>query len=396
MWLPPYKVLLINLAAFHVHNSIKQYRMFVFSYYLNFKLTFPKQGWIWSCLFKMNDNTTLNLLDQRLQTLVQHPLSPHTVRSAWEKKQPAQVCGDALLARCLLAIADLPATLSTFLCLLCWSLLEAHIYIKGHAKPPVTSHIWVMAESSVGTLPSCSLSGLVAPGNLSTNANRRWSQRKGSLVSSLPTSGEFRGRCSWKDTKGIKRWGNGSFNLQWLFEKVYKLNACDWCESESKWTTWPLTSLSHLIGHPRVVCKLISIGDSDDNSWLKVKRVTTLRKKHSVKRRLWPVSLIIFTVLSALGRAKYRYLTVSWEGNTKLIPSYRLYVLLVYLLTGCMRTGSIYGSRIFFMSWSNIKILKIEWEYRLFTMISQTVRQRPTWQGVTNLPVTVDARDETI
>lgn len=70
-------------------------------------------------------------------------------------------------------------------------------------EPPVTSHIWVMADSSVGTLPSCSLSGADAPGSLRTSANRRWSQRKGSLVSSLPARGEFRGRCSCR-TEGKK------------------------------------------------------------------------------------------------------------------------------------------------------------------------------------------------
>lgn len=45
------------------------------------KLTFPNKRWIWPSLLKINDNTTLNLLHQRLQTLVQHPLCPHAVRS---------------------------------------------------------------------------------------------------------------------------------------------------------------------------------------------------------------------------------------------------------------------------------------------------------------------------
>lgn len=78
--------------------------------------------------------------------------------------------------------------------------------IRDNAEPPVTSHIWVMADSSVGTLPSCSLSGVAAPGSLSTRAKRRWSQRKGSLVSSLPARGEFRGRCSWTTDKTLKRY----------------------------------------------------------------------------------------------------------------------------------------------------------------------------------------------
>lgn len=68
-----------------MHSSSQEGKSLFFSWYLNLKLTFPNKGWIWSCLFKINDHATLNLLDQRLQTLVQHPLSPHTVRSAWEK-----------------------------------------------------------------------------------------------------------------------------------------------------------------------------------------------------------------------------------------------------------------------------------------------------------------------
>lgn len=37
--------------------------------------------------------------------------------------------------------------------------------------PPVTSHICVIADSSVGTLPSCSGSADAAPGKRSTRAN---------------------------------------------------------------------------------------------------------------------------------------------------------------------------------------------------------------------------------
>ena len=73
---------------------------------------------------------------------------------------------------------------------------------KEEGLPPVTSHICVMADSSVGTLPSCSLSGVAAPGSLRTRANSRWSHRKGSFVSSLPGRGEFRGRCSWAAGEG--------------------------------------------------------------------------------------------------------------------------------------------------------------------------------------------------
>lgn len=62
-----------------------------------------------------------------------------------------------------------------------------------------------MADSSVGTLPSCSLSGVAAPGSRSTSANSRWSQRKGSLVSSLPAKGEFRGRCSYTERERKKK-----------------------------------------------------------------------------------------------------------------------------------------------------------------------------------------------
>lgn len=55
----------------------------------------------------------------------------------------------------------------------------------------------VMGESSGGTPPRGSGSTEALPGIRSTRANRRWSQRKGSLVSSLPGSGVVRGRWSW-------------------------------------------------------------------------------------------------------------------------------------------------------------------------------------------------------
>lgn len=54
-----------------------------------------------------------------------------------------------------------------------------------------------MGESSGGTPPRGSGSTEALPGIRSTRANRRWSQRKGSLVSSLPGSGMVRGRWSW-------------------------------------------------------------------------------------------------------------------------------------------------------------------------------------------------------
>lgn len=115
-----------------------------------------------------------------------------------ERNQWAQLSGVAWLPHYLLTSVSPPATLIHFcVVLFCCRRIYKN---KENTKPPVTSHIWVMAESSVATLPSCSLSGLVAPGNLSTNAKRRWSQRKGSLVNSLPTNGEFRGRCSWRDS----------------------------------------------------------------------------------------------------------------------------------------------------------------------------------------------------
>lgn len=144
-----------------------------------------------------------------------------------ERNQRAQLCGDALLPHCLLAISYLPETTVRFYavmlccCACCVCVYYKYTYINNeHAKPPVTSHIWVMTESSVGTLPSCSLSGLVAPGNLSTNANRRWSQRKGSLVSSLPTSGEFRGRYSWRDSaKEYNDDGTVALQLQRLLKR---------------------------------------------------------------------------------------------------------------------------------------------------------------------------------
>lgn len=63
--------------------------------------------------------------------------------------------------------------------------------------PPVTSHIGVIGESSGGTPPRGSGSTEALPGMRNTRANRRWSQRKGSLVSSLPGSGVVSGRWSW-------------------------------------------------------------------------------------------------------------------------------------------------------------------------------------------------------
>lgn len=72
--------------------------------------------------------------------------------------------------------------------------------------PPVTSHIGVMGESSGGTPPTGSGSTEAFPGMRSTRANRRWSQRKGSLVSSLPGNGVVRGKWSWKQkNKFIKK-----------------------------------------------------------------------------------------------------------------------------------------------------------------------------------------------
>lgn len=57
----------------------------------------------------------------------------------------------------------------------------------------------VMGESSDGTPPRGSGSTEALPGIRNTRANRRWSQRKGSLVSSLPGSGVVRGRWSWEE-----------------------------------------------------------------------------------------------------------------------------------------------------------------------------------------------------
>lgn len=54
----------------------------------------------------------------------------------------------------------------------------------------------VMGESSDGTPPTGSGSTDAWPGIRSTSANRRWSQRKGSLVSSLPGRGVVKGRWS--------------------------------------------------------------------------------------------------------------------------------------------------------------------------------------------------------
>lgn len=41
--------------------------------------TFTYRRWIWARLLKINNNSTQNLLHQRLQTLVQHPLCSNTI-----------------------------------------------------------------------------------------------------------------------------------------------------------------------------------------------------------------------------------------------------------------------------------------------------------------------------
>lgn len=85
-------------------------------------------------------------------------------------------------------------------------------------SPPVTSHMGVMGESSGGTPPRGSGSTEALPAMRNTKANRRWSQRNGSLVSSLPGSGVFRGRCSWKD--GEERRSHGertrTLHVSWI------------------------------------------------------------------------------------------------------------------------------------------------------------------------------------
>lgn len=63
----------------------------------------------------------------------------------------------------------------------------------------------VIGESSGGTPPRGSGSTEALPGMRSTRANRRWSQRKGSLVSSLPANGEFKGRWSYTTRQRKKR-----------------------------------------------------------------------------------------------------------------------------------------------------------------------------------------------
>lgn len=50
-------------------------------------LTFPNKRRVRPRLLKVKDNSTLNFLDQRLQTLVQHPLCSHTVWSPWERER---------------------------------------------------------------------------------------------------------------------------------------------------------------------------------------------------------------------------------------------------------------------------------------------------------------------
>lgn len=136
--------------------------------------------------------------------------------------------------------------------------------LKESAGPPVTSHIWVMADSSVGTLPSCSLSGVAAPGSRSTRANSLWSQRKGSLVSSLPASGELRGRCSCRtdrrDTDGVNE--DGASEAVTLLDR----------------TVWVLFWHPHLVGDPGAVRELVPICDRDDHRRLQEEGVTALRR----------------------------------------------------------------------------------------------------------------------
>lgn len=51
------------------------------------QLTFPCKRRIWPTFLKINDDTTLNFLDKRLKTLVQHSLCSHAVRSPWDKNR---------------------------------------------------------------------------------------------------------------------------------------------------------------------------------------------------------------------------------------------------------------------------------------------------------------------
>ena len=49
--------------------------------------TFPRYGRIGGAPLKVDDHPALDLLHQRLQTLVQHPLGPHAVGASCERPQ---------------------------------------------------------------------------------------------------------------------------------------------------------------------------------------------------------------------------------------------------------------------------------------------------------------------
>lgn len=133
LWLPSYKDLLINSAAFHVHSYVKKYRVCQQVKGLSFHITLtsnspsPSRGgsgpvfskWMTTPLW------TFWTRDSR------HWFSILWVRTQYDRpetNQQAQLCGDALLAHYLLAKAYLPATLIRFCACLCLSLLEVDIY----------------------------------------------------------------------------------------------------------------------------------------------------------------------------------------------------------------------------------------------------------------------------
>ena len=55
------------------------------------KLTVSSRLWIWSRFLKVKDNSALDFLNQRLKTLIQHPLSENRVRAPWKTQAMQQL-----------------------------------------------------------------------------------------------------------------------------------------------------------------------------------------------------------------------------------------------------------------------------------------------------------------
>lgn len=99
---------------------------------------------------------------------------------------------------------DMATSLAKFLC---WMSSTAHdVLVNGKTNstggfpdlPPVTSHMAFIGDPSTLTMLLLrSLSTGATPGMRSTSEKSRWSQRKGSLVSSLPGMAMLIGNSSY-------------------------------------------------------------------------------------------------------------------------------------------------------------------------------------------------------